>query len=182
MKKGEKAIPFKWTDIYGNAVSLENYRGKRVLLSFLRTAACPFCNLRVHYMIHQYDAWKAQGLEIIAVFASSADEILQHAGKQKPPFPVIGDPDEVLYQQYGIGHSIAGMFKAMKRIKTLIEIMKKGFFSLKSLRDQPVLTGDFLIDRQGVIQEAYYGKDFGDHLPFERIDAWLKEETLLDVK
>lgn len=31
------------------------------------------------------------------------------------------------------------------------------------------LPADFLVDEQGVIRQAYYGEDIGDHLPFEAV-------------
>jgi hypothetical protein len=32
------------------------------------------------------------------------------------------------------------------------------------------MPADFLIDESGKIVEAYYGKDAGDHISFERVD------------
>lgn len=42
LKKGDKAIGFKTEDILGNKIDLEEFRGKKVLLSFYRGASCPF--------------------------------------------------------------------------------------------------------------------------------------------
>ena len=36
------------------------------------------------------------------------------------------------------------------------------------------MPADFLIDRNGIIQEAYYAKDEGDHLDFETIREFSK--------
>jgi hypothetical protein len=30
-----------------------------------------------------------------------------------------------------------------------------------------------LIDERGVIADLYYGRDIGDHIPFERVDAFI---------
>lgn len=147
-------------------------QGKRVYLTFLRTAACPFCNLRVHELIKRTEYLHAQDIEVVAVFASTTEHIMQHAGKQHPTFIILADPEERLYKQFGLTHSRLGMFKAMLRIGTLLTIMKKGFFTLRSMMDPPVLPADFLIKADQTIHTAYYGKDFRDHLSFEQIEAW----------
>lgn len=43
------------------------------------------------------------------------------------------------------------------------------------LNTNNILPADFLIDENGYIVEAYYGQDIGDHIPFERIENFLKE-------
>ena len=48
LSPGQPAVDFSVTDIFGNRISLADYRGKKLLLSFYRYAACPFCNYRVH--------------------------------------------------------------------------------------------------------------------------------------
>lgn len=178
MKKGSKAVLNNRKDICGNNISIEDFQGQKVLLSFLRTAACPFCNLRVHEMMKKQAEWEDQDLVTIAVFASPASEILKYAGKQDPPFPIIADPTEYLYRQYGIGHSLLGKLKAMARIREIFQIMTKGYFNMESLFEKTVMPADFLIDENGIIVHSYYGKDFGDHIPFESIDSWLKAGDL----
>ena len=87
IKAGEKAREFSVKDIEGNPISLGDYQGKYVLLSFFRFASCPFCNLRVHRLSQRYDEWQAKGLEVIAVFESSSQTMQRFVGKQAPPFP-----------------------------------------------------------------------------------------------
>ncbi len=178
MKTGTKAILSNRKDIYGNSISIEDFEGQKVLLSFLRTAACPFCNLRVHEMIKKQAEWEEKDLVTVAVFASPAAEILKYAGKQKPPFPIIADPTEYLYRQYGIGHSFLGKLKAMTRMKEILQIMSKGYFNMESLFEKTVMPADFLINEKGMIVRSYYGKDFGDHIPFEQVEAWVNTSDL----
>lgn len=47
--------------------------------------------------------------------------------------------------------------------------MASGFFNMKAISDKPLIPADFLIDEHQNISKAYYGKDFGDHLPIEEI-------------
>lgn len=39
------------------------------------------------------------------------------------------------------------------------------------------IPADFIINPHGVIAKAYYGDDIGDHLPLERVERYLQEET-----
>ena len=172
LKTGNQAPQIAALDIYSNEFNLENLKGKKIYLSFLRVASCPFCNLRVNQVIQKHDEWNKKGIITVAIFASSNEEILKYAGKQHPAFTVIGDPKEQFYKQYGIGKSYPGMFKAFLRLATIFKFTRKGMFTLKAMTEKPILPGDFLIDENGIIQKAYYGKDFGDHIPFSEIDNW----------
>lgn len=172
IKKNDQLPTFNALDIFNNSISSSNFEGKRVYISFLRTASCPFCNLRVHELIQKQAEWNKKGIITIAVFASPSEEILEYAGKQKPPFTIISDPNEVLYKKFGITHSYWSMLKTMTRLSGILETIRKGFFNFKSFTDKPILTGDFLIDENKNVIECYYGKDFGDHISFEKIDEW----------
>jgi len=173
IEKGEKARAFKTSDISGNSIDLNEYRGKKILLAFFRGASCPYCNLRVHEIIQHMDEFKSKGLEVIGIFISDKKEIMEYVGKQKPPFPIIADPEKKLYTLYSLEESLAGKIKAMFRMGSMMKILSKGFFSMKAMKDPNTLPGDFLINEDGTIEQAYYGKDFGDHLDFKIIRNWI---------
>lgn len=173
LKKGDKAIGFKSGDILGNKIDLEEFRGKKVFLSFYRGASCPFCNLRVHELIGQMEHFQEKELVVIGFFMSTQPEIMEYLGKQNPPFPIIADPEEKYYKMYGIEKSFAGKMKAMLRVGAMMKIVAKGFFSMKAMKDEDTLPADFLINENGAIELAYYGKDFGDHLDFKIIKNWI---------
>ena len=170
---GHIAPDFTWPDFMGNTVSLSEYKGKKILLSFFRGASCPFCNLRVHELIKRHDDFEQKGLHIITVFMADAKEIQQYAGKQFPVFPVIPDSKSAVYKKYGIESSVIGMFKAMLRIETMVKMMMGGFFNMNSTTDK-TLPADFLIDENGKIYQVYYGTDYGDHIDLNEVEKWIK--------
>ena len=92
LSAGLAAPIFQAQDIFGNQIDLQTYRGRPVLLSFFRNAACAICNLRVHKLIQKYPAFQSAGVEIIAVFESPRENMLQYVGKPEAPFPLILDP------------------------------------------------------------------------------------------
>ena len=173
LKKGDKAIIFKTEDILGNIIDLESFRGKKIFLSFYRGASCPFCNLRVQKVIGQMDSFRKKNLSVINFFMSDKQEILNFAGKQNAPFPIIADPEEKYYKMYGLEKSFSGKMKSMFRIGAWIKIFANGFFSMNAMKDDNTLPGDFLINEDGTIELVYYGKDFGDHLDLKAIDNWI---------
>ena len=49
--EGEPARDFRVVDVDGKEIALEDYRGRWLLLSFSRYAACPRCVLRVSHIV-----------------------------------------------------------------------------------------------------------------------------------
>jgi peroxiredoxin Q/BCP len=172
LRKSNAAIPFTGTDIFDNTVQLKDYEGNKILLVFFRVATCPFCNMAIQELIRNHAAFEKEGIQIIGLFASSKEEILKYAGKQKPPFPILADPQFKIYKAYGVEISYGGMMKSMLNPKNVFKAMFGGFFNLRSMKDKPIVPADFLINEHQNIHKAYYGKDFGDHLPVEEVLEW----------
>ena len=109
---------------------------------------------------------------MVVFFADTQEELLKYAGMQAPPFPVIPDPELKYFKAYGVEWSYSGMFKAMLRAGTILKMMVKGFFNLKSIRKRPIVPADFLIDEQQQVYMAWYGNDYGDHIPIDTLYNW----------
>jgi peroxiredoxin len=173
MQPGQSAKNFTIEDIAGKTVSLTDYRDKHLMLSFYRYASCPLCNLRVQHLIKQYPSYSQKGLQMIAVFQSPQASIRKYVGKQDIPFPVIADPERILYQEYGVESSWIGFIKGSLRLSALTSAATKGYLPGKMEGQKSIIPADFLICPDLTIQVAYYGKDIGDHLPIQKIDEWL---------
>ncbi|MEQ9426894.1 MAG: redoxin domain-containing protein [Cyclobacteriaceae bacterium] len=126
-------------------------------------------------MIQQWDQF-GDGFTTVAIFDSPIDNLIKHTEKHKAPFPILADGDNVYYKKYGINKSVGGMLKGMFfRMPTLMKSMFMGNVPLIFKGSLLTMPADFLIDREGVIQTAYYGKDEGDHLDFEAIKRFSKK-------
>jgi peroxiredoxin len=172
LTKNKAAVPFTGIDIFDNTIQLKNYQGKKILLVFFRVATCPFCNMAVQELIRNHSEFEKKDIQIIGLFSSSKEDILKYAGKQKPPFPIIADPNFEIYKAYGVEISYGGMMKSMLNPKKVFKAMFGGFFNMKSMKDKPIIPADFLIDEHQIIHRAYYGKDFGDHIPVAEVLEW----------
>ena len=153
--------------------------GSPMLLAFFRDTACPFCNLRVYQLTQRYPELCASGLEIVAVFASTAEEVTDSLRQRPRPFRVAADPANDAYRLYGIRRSFPGKLRAVfARVGMWLAGLRaagwrRSLSGPAGLNTNNVMPADFLIDGQGRIVEAYYGEDAGDHIPFERIERFL---------
>lgn len=172
-KAGDTAPAFQVKDIQNREINLENYRGRKVLLSFYRYASCPLCNLRISELLGKQAAWKAGGLDLIAVFQSPESSIDRYVGKQGIPFPVIADPGRKLYDQYGVHADLLKFAASALHPEKLLQAAKKGFFPGKVENKVAMIPADFLIDESGKIFLAYYGKDASDHLDASVIESFI---------
>lgn len=169
------AIDFQTLDIYGEPLQLADFRGKRVMLSFFRDAACPFCNLRLYELTQRYAGLQAAGLTVIAVFSSPAKDVLDFVARRPRPFFMVSDPDLEIYQQYDVQQSTTALFKALTlKLPRFIGGLATGG------RPKPnphvrLVPADFLIDESGAITASWYGRDTSDHMPLPQVQAFAEE-------
>lgn len=171
---GTPAPALVTTDFLGQPVQLAALRGRKVLLSFYRYASCPICNLRVRELIQAHGRLAAQGLEVLAVFQSPAESMAAYVGRQDAPFPLIGDPDMTLYRRFGVERRWLGLL-TLATMANALRAFANGFAPGRI--DGPVhrTPADFLIDEQGLVAVAHYGRDPGDHLSLAAIEQWLRD-------
>jgi len=157
-------------DIHGKPIAIG--AGRRTLLSFFRDAACPFCNFRIYELTHHHQSLSALGLDIVAVFGSSQDEVLRFVARNPRPFRVAADPAATSHLRYGIERSLWRKVKAVvTRVPTLLRGLR--IVGLAGFNTNNLMPADFLIDEHGRIVESYYGGDAGDRIPMERIELFL---------
>ncbi|MFP5504674.1 MAG: redoxin domain-containing protein [Gammaproteobacteria bacterium] len=175
---GENVGRLSLPDLDGAIFDLDRLRGRRFMLSFFRFAACPFCNLRVHELTTRFGEFGGQ-FTVVAVFDSSLDNLQRHAGRHRAPFPILADEANVHYRAFAIERSVMGMLKAalLRFPDVLRAVLVEGYLPTSIQGHPATLPADFLVDEQGVIRQAYYGKDIGDHLPFEAVRAFARGEA-----
>jgi peroxiredoxin len=169
---GAQAPDFQARSWDGTDVALSDFRGRKLWLAFFRYASCPLCNLQVRKILVRWDALQAKGLSLLAVFQSPAASIAEYVGQQAPPFPLIADPEERLYRLYGLETSLAG-FLSPRNMVRVGQALKAGFKPGRTEGSKTRIPGDFLVDGDGRVRDAYYGEVIADHIPFERVEAFI---------
>jgi peroxiredoxin len=174
LKEGNLAVDFTAKDIHGNEIKLSDFKGKKIVLSFLRNVSCPFCNVRVHRLMGNSVRLQHSGVQMILFFESSPDKLLKSVLHQGiSPFPLIGDPEKEVYKKYGVENSI------VKMMKTFFQADVKGTMNLAKTLDTPkekdkdasntLIPADFFIDENFKIVKAHYGKNLEDHIDIEEL-------------
>lgn len=166
VQAGQQAPDFQTEDIYGKPVSLARFRGQQVLVSFMRNAGCPVCNFQVHELLGQADSLKARNIAVVLVYQSSRRNMLEYLSGQSLPFTFIADPENRIYARYGIEQGMGKMMRGM--FNGAMGKMQKGkkLFKSKVKQDgnSTTIGADFLLDGQGKVIKAHYGRYLGDHL------------------
>jgi peroxiredoxin len=102
--KTEKPAPdFSLQDINGNKVSLEDFRGKSILLNFWATW-CQACKEELPSMQRLHEALSRKGIEVVAISIdrNNLDRIKEFAKDYKLTFPILWDPDQKVRKHYYI--------------------------------------------------------------------------------
>ena len=176
LESGQSAVPFTAQSIDGADVSLTRFAGTPVLLTFLRFASCPMCNLHLHDLTEKYAGLHDRGLTVVAFFHSSADAIRGHAGRRQYPFPLVADPTSRVYRLYGVETSWLGLLFSIARPSFYVAFFRSlihrfwGGIAWQMAK----MPADFLVGPDGRLVVAHYGRDIGDHLTVARL------HTLLD--
>jgi peroxiredoxin Q/BCP len=174
---GNPAVPFFTVDVDGHPVSLEQFRGRSLLLMFFRYASCPMCNLRLYDFGKEYPRLRAKGLSAVVFFHSPAPAIRRNAGRRNPAFPLVADPNQEIYRAYGVETSWAGLLKSMVLPSFYLDWFRSfrhGFWGGAD-KQMAKMPADFLVGPDGRLLLVHYGKDIGDHLSLADVETALSE-------
>ena len=166
---GMKAPSLVAETIDGRRAELAALRGRTVLVKFYRFATCPVCNWHMKAFIHDYAALDQLGIKTIVLFHSPGEKV-QRMHRHALPFDIVADPSRRIFTAYGVERSWAGMF-SLSVWATYARAMAAGFApgmltSDGGMNGQPA---DFIIDGDGRIAYAHYGKNYVDALGVPQI-------------
>lgn len=103
VRVGAQAPDFEVVDLNGERHRLADYEGQGVLLNFWGTW-CEPCEREFPAMTRQYEQFKEQGVQIIAVnFAQSDFEVKRYVENMGMNFPVAIDKTKSVFTAYSIG-------------------------------------------------------------------------------
>jgi peroxiredoxin Q/BCP len=101
LKKGDLAPSISALDENGKRITLEEYRGKKVVLYFYPRDNTPGCTAEACDLRDNYTQFLKQGFEVIGVSADSEKSHQNFINKYQLPFRLISDPDKKVLQDYG---------------------------------------------------------------------------------
>ena len=102
LKIGDLAPDFTLTDKDGQAVSLSDFRGKKVVLYFYPKDNTPGCTRQACAFAGAYAEFQERGVEVIGVSRDSVASHVKFAEKFGLPFVLLSDPDRIAIEAYGV--------------------------------------------------------------------------------
>jgi peroxiredoxin len=100
--KKVKAQNFILNDLNGSEVSLEDYRGKIILMNFWATWCLP-CRIEMPSMQKLYTKFKDNGFTILAIdLQEDADSVRSFKDQYQLNFPILLDSDGSVGEYYGV--------------------------------------------------------------------------------
>ena len=102
IKEGVKAPDFTLNDKDGNAVTLSNFLGKKVVLYFYPKDNTPGCTRQACAFAAAYESFKRDDVVVIGVSKDSVASHQKFAEKYELPFVLLSDPDRVTIEGYGV--------------------------------------------------------------------------------
>ncbi len=140
-KPGDQAPAFSGKDQSGNMVSLESFRGSKVVLYFYPKDDTPGCTAEACSLRDNYQALLARGYKVVGVSPDSEKSHQKFTEKYELPFPLISDTGKNILQGYGVW----GRKKFMGR------------------EYDGVIRTTYIIDEKGVIEEVIEKVDTKNH-------------------
>ncbi len=101
LKEGHKAPFFKGTDQNGNEISLDDYKGKKLVLYFYPKDNTPGCTDEACNLRDNYNDLLSRGFAVVGISPDSDKSHQKFAGKHNLPFPLISDTDKKILSDYG---------------------------------------------------------------------------------
>ena len=147
LSKGDAAPDFELQDADGKTWKLTDLRGQKVILYFYPADDTPGCTAQACDFRDSFRDLEAAGYLVLGVSPQGADSHHAFAGKYSLNFPLLIDEDHAVAERYGVW----GESKFYKNV----------FLGIKR--------STFVIDEQGLIEEAQYGVKAKGHVQRLRV-------------
>lgn len=126
---GQPAPSFELKSLDGNNYSLDQLKGKLVMIHFA-TTWCPFCNAEAPNLETLYQSYKDKGVQVLIIDVKESKDLVAQSSKRfNFSFPVLLDEDGKVATAF----SLAGVLPDLAR-------------------DEVVLASNLIIDREGKIR------------------------------
>ena len=96
------APDFTLLDKNGQAVSLSDFRGKKVVLYFYPKDNTPGCTRQACAFAGAYAEFERRGIAVIGISRDSVASHEKFAEKYSLPFTLLSDPERVAIEAYGV--------------------------------------------------------------------------------
>ena len=138
---GDKAPEINAVDQNGNQITLDQYKGKKVVLYFYPKDMTPGCTAQSCNLSENYKLLQKNGYDVIGVSCDSIKRHQKFIEKHSLPFNLISDEDQKVVNDYGVWQ--------------LKKFMGREYMG--------IVRTTFLIDEKGMIKEIIEKVNTKDH-------------------
>ena len=141
LSKGDKAPEFHGLNQNNETISLETFKGKKLILYFYPKDNTPGCTTESCNLNDNYQAWLAKGYEVVGVSPDSVTSHKKFADKFQLGFNLIADTEKEILQAYGVW----------------------GEKSMYGKKYMGVMRTTFVISESGIIEDIFEKVDTKNH-------------------
>jgi len=143
---GEKAPNFQLQDSEGNLVSLDAFRGSKVIIYFYPAASTPGCTTQACDFRDNLGVFQKAGYVVLGISRDKLEALQKFAHEERLDFPLLSDADLAVHHAYGA-------------------------FGEKSMYGKTVMgviRSTFVVDENGVLEHALYNVKATGHVEMLR--------------
>ena len=141
LKAGDKAPHFEGINQDGKKISLEDFKGRKLILYFYPEDDTPGCTAEACNLSDNYELWLEKGYDVIGVSPDSEKLHTKFIKKYSLKFNLIADKDKEIIKSYDVWG-------------------EKNMFGRKYMG---VLRTTFIIDQYSIINSVYTKVDTKNH-------------------
>ena len=146
LSAGQNAPSFQLPDSEGNLVSLDSFRGSKVIVYFYPAASTPGCTTQACDFRDNLGVFQNAGYVVLGISKDNREALEKFAHEESLDFPLLSDPDLTVHHAYGA-------------------------FGEKSMYGKTVMgviRSTFVIDEQGLLEHALYNVKATGHVEMLR--------------
>jgi len=102
INEGEKAPNFSAKDQNGETITLDQFKGTKLVLYFYPNDDTPGCTAEACNLRDNYDALLEKGIQVVGVSADSESKHQKFIDKYSLPFPLIADTEKEVINAFGV--------------------------------------------------------------------------------
>ena len=116
-------------------------------------------------------------MDIVAVGLGEPKHARHFGGKLAPSVTCITNEEPIVYEAFGIEKGNMLRLLAPDAMAAGARAARQGHRQGQATGDQQRLPGTFIIDAQGIVRYAYYGKFAGDQPDLEELVRWWRTSS-----
>ena len=142
LEEGDLAPNFSLSDKDGNTVTLEDYRGHKVIVYFYPAASTPGCTTQACDFRDNMASLTAEGYVVVGVSKDERPALEKFAADESLEFPLLSDSDLTVHHAYGA----------------------YGEKSMYGKTVTGVIRSTFVVNKDGVLEHALYNVKATGHV------------------